>query len=128
MLARYKIYRGRRPAGVELPRGIRQDTRKHTRHILRPTAKMVATFLGDGSESAWQAFREEYLRLLEGRFDADRRPFDELAELAKERDVYLGCSCPTQKQPDVHCCHTLLALEFMGERYGGLSIQWPADQ
>ena len=36
-----------------------------------------------------------------------------LAEEAKVSDVYLGCSCPTAKNPDVRRCHTVLALKFM---------------
>ena len=45
MLARYKMYRGNRPPEDPLPAGIRQDTRKHTRHCLRPTEQLVAKFL-----------------------------------------------------------------------------------
>ena len=39
MLARYTMERGK-PAS-ELPSGVRQDTRRHTRHFLRPTKELV---------------------------------------------------------------------------------------
>ncbi len=42
MLARYTMERGK-PAR-ELPSGVRQDTRRHTRHFLRPTRELVTTF------------------------------------------------------------------------------------
>ena len=54
MLARYKIHRGKLPAGVSLPDGIRQDTLKHTRHCLRPSGEMVEAYLADPTEQAWQ--------------------------------------------------------------------------
>jgi len=57
MLARYKIHRGRRPADQPLPSGIRQDTRKHTRHCLRPTPEIVAVYLADPTLAAWQKFK-----------------------------------------------------------------------
>ena len=72
MLARYKIYRGKRPADDPLPRGRRMDTRKHTRHVLRPEKAMVERFLSDDSEPAWRRFRDAYLRLLERRFATER--------------------------------------------------------
>ena len=125
MLARYKIYRGQRPSGEPLPQGIRQDTRKHTRHILRPSATMVATFLAAGSAQAWKEFRDEYRRLVEQRFAEDRTPFDRLAELASLQDVYLGCSCPTAKNPDVMRCHTVLALRFVQRKYPQLTVALP---
>ena len=52
MLARYKIYRGKRPVGVHPPDGIRQDTRKHTRHCLRPCAEIVSEYLANPSSAA----------------------------------------------------------------------------
>ncbi len=126
MLARYKIYRGKRPPDDTLPDGVRQDTRKHTSHCLRPSAKMVARFLGLLDESAWNEFRSQYLHLLEERFSEDRSPFDQLADLAANQDVFIGCSCPTVKNPNVEHCHTFLALQFMSERYPNLSIRFPA--
>lgn len=124
MLGRYSIVRGA-PAST-LPVGIRQDTRKHTRHALRPTAEMVTRLLAHASVDAeWRAFADAYRALLTERFVADRRPFDALAELARTGDVWLGCSCPTAKNPDVHHCHTTLALAFMRGRYPDLDVRMP---
>jgi hypothetical protein len=124
MLARYSIVRGARAS--TLPPGIRQDTRKHTRHVLRPKAEMVARALGGpGDAAAWEAFAHDYWALLEERFAVDRRPFDELAELARGADVYLGCNCPTAKQPDVRRCHTSHALGFMRAHYPDLDVRAP---
>lgn len=122
MLSRYTMIRGRRPAGDPLPKGIRQDTRKHTRHCLRPTAEMVSTYLKDPTPERWRRFKKDYKALLETRIAEDREPFDTLAALARENDVYLGCSCPTRKNPDVRRCHTMLALEFMKRNYPDLTI------
>lgn len=125
MLGRYRIVRGVRPADDPLPEGVRQDTRKHTRHILRPDAEQVARLLARPSEAAFQQFRAAYLRLLEQRFRKDRQPFDALSELARHSDVFLGCNCPTRQQPDVRHCHTYLALGFFHERYPDLSVRFP---
>ena len=45
MLARYQMLRGARPPGDPLLDGIRQDTRKHTRHFLRPSKELVDRYL-----------------------------------------------------------------------------------
>ena len=124
MLSRYQMARGV-PAS-RLPRGIRQDTRKHTQHVLRPTEAMVTAYLGAPSDAAWKQLRTAYRALLAARFAEDRRPFDEIAELARHEDVYLGCSCPTKQNPDVRHCHTWLALEFFREHYGDLEVRMPA--
>lgn len=122
MLGRYTMKRG--ASAASLPRGIRQDTRKHTRHCVRPTAEMVARALADDATAAdWRAFAHDYRELLAARFADDRTPFDELAELARNDDVWLGCSCPTAKQPDVTRCHTTLALAFMKQHYRDLDVQ-----
>jgi len=124
MLGRYTIVRGA-PAST-LPRGIRQDTRKHTRHSLRPTPEMVRRLLDRPSDEArWRSFVAQYRALLAERFAADPRPFDALAELARDADVLLGCSCPTAKNPDVRHCHTVLALEFMKAHYPDLDVHTP---
>ncbi|MGZ3423599.1 MAG: DUF488 family protein, N3 subclade [Polyangiales bacterium] len=124
MLARYTMVRGA-PAS-ELPAGIRQDTRKHTRHVLRPSPEMVEAVLEHASEAkAWRAFATEYRALLAERFAEDRAPFDALAELARNEDVYLGCNCPTAKNPDVKRCHTALALAFMKKHYRDLDVRLP---
>ena len=126
MLARYTMYRGARPAADPLPEGHRQDTRKHTRHVLRPTAELVEAALGSDDPARWAAFAAGYRALLEQRFAAERDAFDQLAALARRQDVFLGCSCPTRKQPEVTRCHTFLALQFMAERYRSLAVRLPA--
>jgi hypothetical protein len=47
------------------------------------------------------------------------------ADLANNNDVYLGCSCPTKRNPDVNRCHTVLALRFMKRKYPGLKVEIP---
>jgi hypothetical protein len=113
------------PAGA-LPRGIRQDTRKHTRHVLRPTAALVRDYLAAPSDAAWRRYAKAYRTLIAERFREDRSAFDELAALARTEDVYLGCSCPTKHNPDVRHCHTWLALEFMRAHYPDLDVRMPA--
>ena len=125
MLARYQIYRGKRPSGDPLPAGIRQDTRKHTRHFLRPSPEAVFAYLDGPSEEAWRKFADGYRQDLESRFRDERAAFDRLAEQAMSDDVYLGCNCPTKKNPDVRRCHTWLALEFMQERYPQVEVVFP---
>lgn len=124
MLSRYRMERGV-PAS-KLPRGIRQDTRKHTRHILRPEAAFVREFLETPTAKVWRASMAKYRAELERRFRADRAPFDALAELARHEDVYLGCSCPTKRVPDVRMCHTWTALGFMKKKYPDLDVRMPA--
>lgn len=125
VLGRYRIVRGVRPAADPLPEGVRQDTRKHTRHLLRPEAEQVSRLLADPSEQAFARFRAEYLQLLEERFRHDPEPFEALRVLAQRSDVFLGCNCPTQQQPDVRHCHTYLALGFFQQRYPDLVVQFP---
>lgn len=125
MLARYHIVRGARRPDDPLPNGIRQDTRKHTRHVLRPTEPLVLALLHDSSAEAFAGFERGYVDLLKQRFATERPRFDELAELARGNDVYLGCNCPTQRQPDIHHCHTVLALAFLRERYPDLDVRFP---
>lgn len=125
MLARYQIIRGVRPASSPLPEGVRQDTRRHTRHVLRPTNELVTAFLQDPSARGFERFRAGYRALLEQRFRTERERFDALAQLARETDVYLGCNCPTAKQPEVKRCHTALALEFASEHYPDLKVLLP---
>ena len=127
MLARYKIYRGKRPPDDVIPEGIRQDRRKHTRHCLRPTAELVYRYLGKLDDDSWNEFASAYVQLLEERFAKDRSPFDHLAQLATLQDVFVGCSCPTAKNPNVNQCHTVLALQFMQERYPDLSVRFPSS-
>jgi hypothetical protein len=116
------------PTSARVQRGVRVDTRKHTRHCLRPEPAMVhalLTALAAERDRAFRAFAREYRALLEERFTADRAPFDALCELARERDVFLGCNCPTRQNPDVARCHTVLALQFLSERYPDLRVELP---
>src|SRR5512140_278188 len=101
MLSRYTIIiRRRRPASVgPLPNGIRQDTRYRYKHVLRPTKEIVEAYLADPSDSAWRTFKKAYLALLNKRFRQDHTPFNDLADLASNSDVYLGCNCPTKNNP-----------------------------
>ena len=124
MLTRYQIARG--VPAARLPAGVRQDTRKHTRHVLRPTTAMVTRYLAAPSAAAWARFAKAYRALLAARFAADRRGFDALAARARTEDVYLGCSCPTAHNPDVRRCHTWLALEFFRAHYPELEVRMPA--
>lgn len=123
MLSRYTMERGR-PAS-ELPAGVRQDTRKHTRHCLRPPGELVERYLADPTAEGWRHFEREYLAAVEQRYRSDPEPFDALSRLAAEKDVYLGCSCPTRKNPDVRRCHTTLALCFMQRLYPALDVVLP---
>ncbi len=127
MLARYKMYRRRPKDAGPLPEGIRQDTRWRTKHILRPTREMVETYLADPTEPAWKKFRSAYLKELRARYEADPAAFQVLADLASENSVFLGCSCPTQKNPDVRHCHTWPALEFMKDKFPELEVVFPAE-
>ncbi len=125
MLSRYQMARGV-PAS-KLPKGVRQDTRKHTHHVLRPDDAMVKEYLAAPNDAAWERFAKRYRALVAARFREDRAPFDALAELAREEDVYLGCSCPTKANPSVRRCHTWLALELMKEHYPDLDVRMPRD-
>ena len=126
MLSRYTICRGKRPAGAgPLPDGIRQDTRHRTRHVLRPTKEIFEAYSANPTTEAWRKYEQDYLALLEERFRLERPRFDELAELATDNDVSLGCSCPTKKNPVPGRCHTYLALEFMQKKYQWLNVVIP---
>ena len=125
MLARYKIYRGRRPPSDPQPNGVRQDTRWRTRHPLRPTEEIVKQYLAKPNKEAWRRFCGAYVDLLKERFRAVRTPFDKLAALAREKDVFIGCSCPTKGNPRIDRCHTFLALKFMLSKYRTLRIKLP---
>lgn len=125
MLSRYTIYRRRPAKAPPLPDGIRKDTRHATKHVLRPTKSIVEAYLADPTDAAWKKFREEYLAVLKERFRDDREPFREIAESATDEDVFLGCSCPTKKNPVVGRCHTYVALEFMKKKFPKLKIVVP---
>ena len=125
MLARYRMVRGKRPPEDPLPDGLRMDTRRHTRHFLRPEGELVDTYLANPTDAAWVVFAAGYRGTLEKRFAQSASEFDALAERARSEDVYIGCSCPTRKIPDVRRCHTVLALAFMSERYKDLEVVFP---
>ena len=124
-LARYRIVRGKRAADEPLPEGVRQDTRKHTRHCCRPEAEQVAAFLSAPDDGAWERFAEAYRALLEARFGEDPSAFEAIAAAAQDEPVWLGCNCPTKKNPDVQRCHTWLALSFFAERFPDLEVNFP---
>lgn len=69
MLSRYRMARGV-PAS-RLPRGMRQDTRKHTHHILRPAADLVLRYFETPTGATWRAAMKEYCAELERRFRED---------------------------------------------------------
>ncbi len=96
------------------------------RHCLHPEAEAVRQYLAGPTDARWQAFEARYTEALAARFAADRAPFDRLADLAMQGDVYIGCSCPTAKNPDVSRCHTVLALRFMARTYADLAVEIPA--
>lgn len=123
MLARYQIPRGQRD--VSLPSGERRDIRAHQKHCLSPTREIVQAYLADPTDAAWLSFKAVYLHILDERFRKNPAPFEVLALLAQNTDVYLGCSCPTKKNPDVNRCHTVLALRFMTDRFPNLRVAFP---
>ena len=81
--------------------------------------------LANPTAASWKNFEAAHSRDLQSRFDSNRAPFDELAELATAKDVFLGCSCPTKKNLDVNRCHTVLALIFLIKHYPQLKIKLP---
>lgn len=124
MIGRYTILRGAPKASF--PAGVRQDTRKHTQHFLAPTPEMVAAVFGArGSARAWGSYAEAYRALLESRYAADPKRFALLATMSKWHDVWLGCSCPSSKNPDVGRCHTILALRFLKQRFPEIDVVLP---
>lgn len=126
MLARYKIpYMRPIPEGSPeaAPSSVRIDTRKHTKHCLRPSEEAVEAF--QNGRIDWAEFTAQYIEMLEDRYAHDRGPFDALAERAMCESVFLGCSCPTKKNPDINHCHTVLALRFMREKYSELVVSLP---
>ncbi len=125
MLARYQLIRGKRPPESPLPNGTRFDIRKHRNHVLSPNGKSVEAFLDQPTDEAARRFAKEYEALLDKRFASERGPFDDLAEMASDGDVFIGCNCPTRKNPDVARCHTVLALKFMKKKYPRLKVVLP---
>ena len=61
----------------------------------------------------------------EARIREDPAPFRALADLARTEDVHLGCNCPTKKNPNVHHCHTVVALQFMKREFPTLAVVFP---
>jgi len=125
MLSRYTMSRHRTSGSPPLPEGIRQDCRWRTRHILRPTEEMVECFLQDTTSAGFKQFQRAYRALLAERYKEDPEPFCDLAKLAERENVYLGCNCPTAKNPNVQHCHTWLALEFMQQTFPKLKVCFP---
>lgn len=121
MLGRYQMRRGAR--AEELPAGVRQDTRRHTRHVLRPDRARVDGLLA--GTVTWPEFRAAYEATVRARMAEDMAPFETIASLARDGDVWLGCSCPTKANPDVRHCHTWVALELMSVAYPDLDVRFP---
>lgn len=123
MLSRFQIKRG-----VNYPRvpgALFKDTRKHVKaHVLAPTKDMVTRYLSQPTLDTWQWFQREYLLELQKRADERPEEFEELRRLAQTGDYYLGCSCPTPRNPLPCRCHTIVALEFMKERYPDLNVEF----
>ena len=119
MLGRYKhqMY-------VPKPKGHWILTQWKNRTCVSPTQDLVNEYLNNPTDAAWAKYEETYRRVLEERFAADRKPFDELARLAREGDVHLGCSCPTKDNPNPLHCHTALAQKFMKEKYPDLEVDY----
>jgi hypothetical protein len=87
---------------------------------------MVEALLEDATDPNKQrAFAEAYEALLRRRYVQDPAPFEKLAAAARTGPVFIGCSCPTKRQPDVQHCHTVLALRFMQERFPDLDVRFP---
>lgn len=129
LLSRYKIYRGTRPKEDPLPAGIRQDIRKHIKgHCLHPDAAEVSAYLSNPTAAAWRTFKQMYMNCLEERYKKDPAPFKKVAESARKSDVYLGCNCPTAKNPDLRRCHTFLALQFMHKKFPSLKVKFPTTR
>jgi len=56
------------------------------------------------------------------RLEGGRTEFDALAAMSREQDVYIGCSCSTQKNFDVNHCHTLFVLKFLKRKCRGSDV------
>jgi hypothetical protein len=128
MLARYKLYRGSRADDDPLPVGIRQDTRKHTGHCLRPSEEAVAEYLASGDESAWRIFANsrgwrfrlashgggEYLQDQALSDDFDNMPGAVVYE--RQSDVVVRKNSCVFGPGDLYCSMwSLLALAGLGE-------------
>src|SRR5262245_7898554 len=100
MLGRYKHQRY-----VPKPKGHWILTQWKNKTCVSPTEDLVNEYLNKVSDAAWEKYERTYLRILEERFSTDRQPFDELARLAREGDVHIGCSCPTKENPTHQHCH-----------------------
>ncbi|MBI4603154.1 MAG: hypothetical protein HY721_14440 [Planctomycetes bacterium] len=124
MLRRYQIppMYGRFPPDHPALNGIRQKTTFKTQHCLRPTKDLVDEYLAHVTEAAWRKYERLYFRILEARFLESREPFDKLAAVAGVKDLFLGCYCPTETNPDPDHCHTFLAVRFMKEKYPELEV------
>ena len=95
---------------------------------------MALPFILVGSASLWTRPQSGsailacvHLALLRTRYGSDPTAFERVAKLARDQNVYLGCNCPTKHNPDVRRCHTVLALQFMAERFPDLQIELPHE-
>ena len=86
---------------------------------------VVGIYLGDISDAAWAHSEVAYLESLEQRYADNPSPFEKLAAMAMEKDVFIGCSYPTQKNPNPMHCHTVPALRFISSKFPDIEIQLP---
>jgi len=108
-----------------LPQGIRISTLHKTEHCFAQTKEIVQVYLEKPTSENWDIYVKKYIALLEHRFIERRKEFEEIADLAMNNNVFIGCYCPTKKNPDVYRCHTVLALKFMKDKYPDLIVKLP---
>ncbi len=101
------------------------DTTYAAKHFLSPTEAMVKKYQSSPSDTAWREYENEYLKIIQERFEKNQELFDVLARRAMNENVKLGCFCPTRRIPDVYMCHTVIALRFMQEKYPELEVELP---
>jgi hypothetical protein len=122
MLGRFQLKRG---VAYPKAKGAQfKDTRKHTSHVLAPPTPLVKAYFQSPTLEAWQKFQTGYLQALRERFRKTPERFEELRELATSGDYYLGCNCPTTKNPFPCRCHTIVAIEFLKELYPDLEVDF----
>ena len=95
-------------------------------HFLRPWWLLLIAAAVAISWLWRRRFAADYRRLLAARRRERPEAFDALARAAREGDLWLGCNCPTARNPDVRRCHTFLALAFLSTAYPDLEVAWPA--
>jgi len=125
MIARCKF--GRPMSLAQKPKD-GESTQHNSKHVVRPTKDIVVEYLANPTDEAWEKFESAYVAILQQRFQENRKPFDELADRARNGKVLLLCDCPTKHNPAPNHCHTIPALQFMKARYPDLKVDlsWPS--